>query len=105
MIRSARSLRAGRQQLGSDRLAILVDLRVRLQEVGVDLGLRVRRFDYGDPDAPRAQLMVERLRITFDRGKPSRAGSPIPDEAAVTSAILAFIMSFLPMLMGMASAG
>src|SRR5206468_7461548 len=52
---------------GRTNLAILVELRVGLQEVGVELRLRVRRLDDRDPDAPRAQLMVERLRIAFDR--------------------------------------
>src|SRR5947207_4906265 len=58
-----------RHPLGHRRtsLAILIERRVGLQQVRVELRVRARGLDDGDPDAPRAQLMVERFRITFDR--------------------------------------
>ncbi len=48
-------------------LAILIELRVGLHDVRVERRLRVRRLDDRDPDAPRAELMVERFRIAFHR--------------------------------------
>jgi Transposase domain (DUF772) len=42
-------------------LAIRIELGVRLHEVRVERRLRVRGLDDRDPDAPRAQLMVERF--------------------------------------------
>src|SRR5213594_1055918 len=52
---------------GSANLAILIELGVGLQEVRVELRLRICGLDDRYPDAPRAQLMVERFRIAFDR--------------------------------------
>src|SRR6059058_3445047 len=50
-----------RHPLGHRRtsLAILIEGRVGLQQVRVELRVRARGLDDGDPDAPRAELMVE----------------------------------------------
>jgi hypothetical protein len=50
---------------GRTNLAILIELGVRFQEVRVERRVRVSGFDDGDANAPRAQLVVERLEITF----------------------------------------
>ena len=47
--------------------AILIELRIGGQKVRVELRLRVGGLDDRDPDASCAQLVIERLRIAFDR--------------------------------------
>src|SRR5204863_2293094 len=53
------------------------ELRVGLQQVRVELRLRVRGLDDGDPDTPRAQLVVERFRIALDRVLRRRVERPV----------------------------
>src|SRR5207248_10547400 len=55
---------------GRADLAILIELCVGLQQVRIEFRVRVRRLDDRDPNAPGAQLVVERFRITFDRVLP-----------------------------------
>ena len=84
---------------GRTNLAILIELGVGFQEVRVERRLRVCGLDDRDPDAPRAQLMVERLGITFDRvlgrgiERPVRHGQETQHGADVDDATTALLVA------------